>query len=139
MGNRGGARAGAGRPKKVDIVLVRGDIPVEVMADYSSGKDFLLDVVNLRFDRLGVDRIATSDRIKAAIEVMPYTDQQKPKQVDAKVDHSWSKMVREAEARFSGTGQPGDSLAPETAAALAAAVEAVGEVLPDVDGGSTPA
>jgi hypothetical protein len=85
----------------------------EVMQDYNSGKQFFLDVINLRFDRLGVTKLTMADRMKAASEVMAYTDQAKPKLVEAKHDHSWAQRVRDAEARQSAEAAAAEATAGE--------------------------
>lgn len=97
---RGGKREGAGRPTAVEVYQPDTVSP-EVVREYQDGLAFLLDVVNLRFDRLGTTKISSSDRMRAAIETLPYTNQAKPKLVEAKHDHSWAERVREAEARHS--------------------------------------
>ncbi len=106
---RGGARPGAGRPKKVAITEValaeRKASGFEICQDYIGGQEFLLDVINMRFDRLAVAEIDLNQRIKAAIELLPFTNQKMPTKVEAKVDHSWAEAVREAEARRRGAAE----------------------------------
>lgn len=112
---RGGVRAGAGRPKKAEVIEAPADgaLLPEVMINYASGKDFLLDVVNLQFEKLGVKSIEMAQRMKAAVEVLPYTDQAKPKLVEAKHDHSWADRVRAAEAKVNSRQKQAEETAEE--------------------------
>lgn len=116
---RGGAREGAGRPIQAEVMKA-DSIPMGIATDYADGVSFLLDVLNLRFDRLGLSKITSTDRMRAAIELLPYTNQAKPKLVEAKHDHSWAERVREAEARHTQR-QTAAEAAAETVAEEAAA------------------
>lgn len=113
---RGGKREGAGRKPKGEVITVNADgsIDPEIMTNYGDAVSFLLDIVNLQFQKLGVTKIPMSERIKAASELLPYTNQQKPKLVEAKHNHSWADQVRRAEqelaerASATSTSSPND-------------------------------
>lgn len=90
-------------------------MPTGIATDYADGVSFLLDVLNLRFDRLGLSKITSTDRMRAAIELLPYTNQAKPKLVEAKHDHSWAERVREAEAKHTQRQAAAEAVAEEVA------------------------
>lgn len=110
---RGGWRGG-GRPKKVKEVVSADDAGlIEARRKYDNGADFLLDVVNMEFEKLGVKTLTLDHRQKAAVELLPYKNQKMPSKVVATIDHSWADAVRDAEARRLRVEADGEMVALE--------------------------